>query len=272
MEQLDTFLARYSPFDALGPGELRELAAGAQEQAFAEGDAVLVEDGLPAAGLWVIVSGSMELVHEGERIQVLAPGECFGHPSMLTGMAPAFTVRAREPSRCALLSAQAGRRVLGTVAGAAYVADSMRKRLTDTGHTVHGLPDIGTTPVSAIMRQPVFCEPDEPLRDAARRLGRHGVSALLIRLDGERLGVLTDAGVRAAVARAGTALDAPVRAAARSPVPTVPPSELAIEATVDRIGFERHALAGLAKDIGSAAVFMSFILLGAVWLLVLLGR
>ena len=46
----------------------------------------------------------------------------------------------------------------------------------------------------------------------------------------------------------------------------------AIEATVDRIGFERHKLAGLAKDIGSAAVFMSFVLLAAVWLLVLLGR
>jgi len=46
----------------------------------------------------------------------------------------------------------------------------------------------------------------------------------------------------------------------------------AIEATVDRIGFERHALAGLAKDIGSAAVLMSFVLLAAVWLLVLLGR
>ena len=46
----------------------------------------------------------------------------------------------------------------------------------------------------------------------------------------------------------------------------------AIEATVDRIGFERHTLAGLAKDIGSAAVLMSFVLLGVVWLLVLLGR
>jgi diacylglycerol kinase (ATP) len=46
----------------------------------------------------------------------------------------------------------------------------------------------------------------------------------------------------------------------------------AIEATVDRIGLERHVLAGLAKDIGSAAVFMSFVLLAAVWLLVLLGR
>lgn len=46
----------------------------------------------------------------------------------------------------------------------------------------------------------------------------------------------------------------------------------AIEATVDRIGMERHVLAGLAKDIGSAAVFVSFILLGAVWALVLFGR
>ena len=46
----------------------------------------------------------------------------------------------------------------------------------------------------------------------------------------------------------------------------------AIEATVDRIGFERHTLAGLAKDIGSAAVLMSFVLFGVVWLLVLFGR
>jgi diacylglycerol kinase (ATP) len=43
----------------------------------------------------------------------------------------------------------------------------------------------------------------------------------------------------------------------------------AVEATVDRIGLERHVLAGLAKDIGSAAVFMSLVLLGVVWLLVL---
>jgi diacylglycerol kinase (ATP) len=46
----------------------------------------------------------------------------------------------------------------------------------------------------------------------------------------------------------------------------------AIEATVDRIGLERHVLAGLAKDIGSAAVMLSFILLGVIWLLVLAGH
>ena len=43
----------------------------------------------------------------------------------------------------------------------------------------------------------------------------------------------------------------------------------AIEATVDRIGLERHKLSGLAKDIGSAAVLMSLLLLAVVWLLIL---
>jgi diacylglycerol kinase (ATP) len=43
-----------------------------------------------------------------------------------------------------------------------------------------------------------------------------------------------------------------------------------IEAAVDRIGPERHVLSGIAKDLGSAAVFMSLVLLGVVWLIILL--
>ena len=248
MEHLDTFLSRHAPFDALDPDELRELAAGAQEHAYDTGEAVLVEDGLPTPGLWVILTGSMDIVHDGEAIQVLEPGECFGHPSMLTGMAPAFTVRAREPSTCALFTADAGRRVLATEAGAAYVAISMRKRITYAGHTVHGLPDLGTTPVSLVMSRPEFCEPDEPLRTAAARLGQDGVTALLIRLDDERLAILTDACVRAAIAADGIPLDAPVRAAARSPVPTVSPAQLAIEATVEMLAARSEHLAVLEGD------------------------
>ena len=41
----------------------------------------------------------------------------------------------------------------------------------------------------------------------------------------------------------------------------------AIEATVDRIGLERHTLSGLAKDIGSAAVLTSLLLLAVIWIL-----
>jgi diacylglycerol kinase (ATP) len=46
----------------------------------------------------------------------------------------------------------------------------------------------------------------------------------------------------------------------------------AVEAVVDRSGPERHPLAGMAKDMGSAAVMLSFGLLGTVWLLILLGH
>src|ERR1700727_1308471 len=133
MDDLDTFLAGRPPFDALAPEQLSALTAAAAVHDYAAGAVLLVEDGAPATGMWVVVTGSMDVVHSGEVIQVLEPGECFGHPSLLTGMAPAFTVRAREPSTCALFDAAAGRRLLGTEAGAAYVARSMGRRRRGTG-------------------------------------------------------------------------------------------------------------------------------------------
>ncbi len=43
----------------------------------------------------------------------------------------------------------------------------------------------------------------------------------------------------------------------------------AIEAVVNRFGGEQHALSGNAKDMGSAAVFLSIIIAAVVWGLVL---
>ena len=45
----------------------------------------------------------------------------------------------------------------------------------------------------------------------------------------------------------------------------------AVEATVDRISFENHRLAKRAKDIGSAAVMLSLVNAGVVWLLMILS-
>ena len=44
----------------------------------------------------------------------------------------------------------------------------------------------------------------------------------------------------------------------------------AVEVVVNRISTDRHELSGLAKDLGSAAVSMSLITVGAVWFLVLI--
>ncbi len=44
----------------------------------------------------------------------------------------------------------------------------------------------------------------------------------------------------------------------------------AVETVVDRIGLERHELSGLAKDVGSTAVLLSFAVLSVVWGFILL--
>ncbi len=243
MEQLDTFLARQPPFDGLDSEQLRALADAATERVYESGEPVLVEDGPPAAGLWVILTGSMDLLHEAEVIQVLEPGETFGQASLLTGMAPTFTVRARERSDCAFLPADAARRVLGTEAGAKYVAMTMRTRLTGTGHTVHGLLDLGTTPVSMLMQPAIFCDPETTIREAAGRLAE--VPALLVNLGDAKLGVITDAEVRTAVTADAGALDGPLRRFARAPLATIPATQLAVDATIDMLASGAGQLAVL---------------------------
>ncbi|WP_275655663.1 diacylglycerol kinase [Agaribacterium haliotis] len=46
----------------------------------------------------------------------------------------------------------------------------------------------------------------------------------------------------------------------------------AVEAVVDRVGFEYHKLAGQAKDLGSAAVLVSLLFCVFVWLALLVPR
>jgi len=54
-------------------------------------------------------------------------------------------------------------------------------------------------------------------------------------------------------------------------VPLVEVVNAAIEATIDRIGPERHPLSGRAKDLGSAAVLLSLVLAAVTWGAVLFG-
>ena len=44
----------------------------------------------------------------------------------------------------------------------------------------------------------------------------------------------------------------------------------AIEAVVDRVGLDIHPLSGLAKDLGSAAVFISLVFAASIWAIILI--
>src|SRR5258707_8171725 len=191
------FLAKFAPFDALEPAELASIAASAQERVFEPGTAILIEDGPPAEHLGVVREGSVELVHDGEVVDLLGPGETFGEPSLLSGLAPAFTVRAREATVCLLIPRAQAMTLYARPAGATHLARTFRNRLVQTGHVVHAMPELGTIPVAELItRAPLFCEASITIRRAAELMTPDHSSAILVP-HGERLSILTDGVLRA---------------------------------------------------------------------------
>jgi CBS domain-containing protein len=228
------FLALHPPFDTLDPEELDRIAESLELRRFRQGEVVLVEDGTPTRAFYVIRDGSMELVHEEEVIDILEPGEAFGHPSLLSGLAPAFTVRAHEDSTCYAVPRELAFEALSGRAGVEFVARTLRDRLARTGHVVHGLPELGTVRVGDLVPRPaVSCEPFTTIRHAAETMTEHRVSALLVP-DGEQLTILTDADLRAKVIAGDLSPENPV-SRVTTPAVMVPPDRLAVDAVVDML-------------------------------------
>ena len=233
-EDVVGFLKLHPPFDALEDADLASVVAASTEVRFEPDQDALVEDGAPAAHLYVVVDGSMTLVHDGEVVDAVEAGGCFGVPSLLTGLAPAFTVRARRPTTCYAVPRSTALDVLGTVAGANYVATTMRERLVRTGHVVHALPELGTTPVGRLITaEPVFCTGDVTIRRAAATMTERDASAVLV-LDGDRISILTDALLRARVVAGELSPENPVSRIVE-PALVVEPERLAVDAIVDML-------------------------------------
>jgi CBS domain-containing protein len=235
VEEIADFLAQFPPYDALSRDELLHVAAAVAVRSYPAGTDILVEDGPPASELHVIRSGSIELRHQDEVVDILEPGESLGHPSLLTGMASAFTARAHEDAICYTIAREVALEILGRPAGSIFVARTMRERLTRTGHTVHGLPEIRTVRIGNLVKgAPVFCPPDRSVRDAASLMSTEGVSGLLVPADGG-LGIVTDTDYRRKVVAGNIAADAPVTAIMSRPLLTVGADRYVMDAALDML-------------------------------------
>ncbi len=227
------FLGRYPPFDSLDDGELDRVAAATETRFYPSGTDVLVEDGPPARFFYVPYEGSAELVHEEEVIEILEPGEGFGHMSLLTGLAPGFTVRAREDLTCFLVPPDEARLVLGRLSGAGFVASTLRQWLVRTGQVAHGLSDLGTVHVTdLISEKPLFCDPGTSISRAAELMTQSGSSAVVIRT--AQLLIVTDAIIRARVVAGPIAIENPVIRIAE-PAVVLEPTRLAVDAIVEML-------------------------------------
>lgn len=96
-----------------------------------------------------------------------------------------------------------------------------------------GAADPGLRPVGALIRAaPVVCEPEETIRDAARRMGEAGTTAVVVRLE-DGVGIVTDRDLRSRVATGEVPVDAPVSAVMTSGAFTVAPDRLAGDVLLD---------------------------------------
>jgi CBS domain-containing protein len=226
------FLARYEPFKELEHDDLAPIASSVVERFTPAGEKVLIQNGPPGAYLYVVRDGSLELVHDEEVVDILSSGQLFGYPTLLTGQSPEFTIRARRDSFLYCIPQPTALRLLSQPAGVTFVARSLHDRLIQAARSIRTLPDARARSVgSLIRRDPVFCAPDTPIRDAARLMADEHLSALLVRTRGG-LGIVTDVDLRDKVVAAGASRDAPVSSVMSTPVTTVRSDALAPEAGI----------------------------------------
>ena len=246
-EQVE-FLTRHAPFRRLSQDELERVATSLVERVVPAGEIVLVESGVPGTELYVVREGAFELTHKQAVVTILTSGEVFGHPTLLTGLPPEFSIQARQDSTLYVITREVAVDVLSRPEGVRFVAGSLRERLLDAARTMRALPDVVTRPVTSLIRSaPLFCDPEASARDAAELMAAEKRSALLVRTrDG--LGIVTDLDLRDKVLARGFSPDTPLSALMTQPVTTVPSDALAPEAAIEMMASGVNHLPVVAAD------------------------
>ncbi|HEY5858768.1 MAG TPA: putative nucleotidyltransferase substrate binding domain-containing protein [Actinomycetota bacterium] len=224
------FLGRYPPFDALTHEHLAEIAGSVEIEHFAAGVTILQQGGEPATAQYVIRKGAVELLDDGQLLDLLVEGELFGQFSLLAHESPTLTVRAQEDTLCYLVPAEVADAVLGSHAGMAFVIGSMRRRITSAIEAAANAPDRRLTTIGELVRRDVVTTPPSTsVADAAALMAAERVSSLLIPVH-EGWAIVTDRDLRTKVVAVRAGSELVVGEIATFPARMLPAQTLAGEA------------------------------------------
>jgi CBS domain-containing protein len=220
MEDIAGFLAAHPPFDAVRADELARVAAVTEAEDFPPGKTIFSQGTGPVRYLRVVRTGAVEIIHDGQVLDLLGPGELFGHASMLSGLPTGFEARAAEDTLCYRIPADVIGPLLARPDFLRFIARSIVGGRTGGGERVAPADPV-QRPVETLIRTlPLVCSADEPVREAAKRMTADRASAILVR-SGRSLGIVTDHDLRSRVVAAGVSPDTPVSAIMSAPAYTV---------------------------------------------------
>jgi CBS domain-containing protein len=220
------FLGSFPPFDAVGADDLARVAAVTETEVIPRGKTIFSQGAGPVEYLWVVRSGSVEVIHDGRVLDLLGPGELFGHASMISGLPTGFEARAAEDTVCYRIPADVMRPLLARPDVLRFVAQSIVDGAVTAAPTDPRSDPVQSRVATLIRTPPLMCQGSEPVREAAKRMTDQGASAVLVP-HGGTFGIVTDRDLRSRVIAAGLSPDAPVSAIMTEPAYTV---------TADRLG------------------------------------
>ena len=243
MEDIAGFLGSYPPFDAVDGDELARIAAVTETEVSPRGKAIFPQGAGPVEHVWVVRTGSVEVVYDGRVLDLLGPGELFGHASMISGLPTGFEARAAEDTVCYRIPSDVIRPLLAQPDVLRFVARSIMARAVPATSAEQVQVRVATL----IRTPPLLCRRDEPIREAARRMTDRGASAVLVLL-ADSFGIVTDRDLRRRVIAAGLSPDAPVSAIMTAPAYTVTADRLGGDVLLDMLERNVHHIPVLSPS------------------------
>ena len=122
------FLGSFPPFDAVGADDLARIAAVTETEVIPRGKTIFSAGRRAGRVPWMVRSGSVEIIHDGRVLDLLGPGELFGHASMISGLPTGFEARAAEDTVCYRIPADVMRPLLARPDVLRFVARSIVDR------------------------------------------------------------------------------------------------------------------------------------------------
>ncbi len=190
-EQLH-FIQALPPFDCLTELQLQLVGQHLEAQQVRSGTHVLAQNGPPSQHLYVIRTGAIRFVHNGQVTQVLAPGGIFGYPSMLNKDASSFDVVAEDDVLLYRIPEQVFRTLIENAAFAEFFLKNLSEGLRRTSQVeMPSLSGDFTTLIGdLIAHAPVVVEPAATVAVVAATMRTASVDAALV--TSEPPGIITD--------------------------------------------------------------------------------
>lgn len=99
----EEFLGRVPIFANCTPEEIDAISDVAQESGFQAGQ-IIVTQGTPGQAFYLILSGRVEIIRDGQSLGAFGPGDFFGEMSLLDSAPRSATIKALESTNCLMLS------------------------------------------------------------------------------------------------------------------------------------------------------------------------